>query len=136
MSLLPSTSQVNPTTTFWGAKSVAGNTNAGGITTLAANTSTVLANYTSSKTGTYIITAFYQYNPQSATAGLFQGSMADGVASTNANCFFSTTGGSLGTCSCVLTIPNARGININAFGESSVASATVKFQWSIVCLPA
>lgn len=136
MSLLPATSHINPTTTFWGAKSVAGTTGPGSTTVLPANNFVTLANYTSSEVGTYIITAFYQCNPASANAGQFQGLITDGVSSASANCFYSTTGGSTGTCSCVLTIPNAQGININAFGScTNFANATIKFQWSILRLP-
>jgi hypothetical protein len=144
MSLLPATSHANPSTPFW---STSGGGGGGGGQVVAYTSADVVVNltnafteyvgltYVGSGNGTYVITAYFQCNPEGNTPGVFYGAIGLNPSGLSAGCQQACAGG-YESMSCCLTVPNVNGIDIKVVTQSSIAGSQVKFQWNVLFFPA
>ncbi len=146
MSLLPATSHANPTTPFWasasgggggGAQSVAGTVGGTQSSTLTQNAETTLNTFSQVGAGTYVITASFQW-VTGVNATQMVGRIYDNTSTTYADAIVTQPSGvsSQGySASCVLTIPNTTGIDVQQIVIPSSTGCTCLAQWSILFFP-
>lgn len=135
MSVLINESHASPSVTF-GAKSVAGNIGGTQSATLVQNSETNLNTYVSSRPGTYVINASFNWFSGASANAQLTGAIKDtsgavsgvGIQATTTNTNYST--------SCIMTITGATGVNLRQTATSNGTNSNCLGQWSVLYFPA